>query len=251
MGRLVRYEACPRCRARGADRRGDNLGVYADGSVHCFSCGYHTFPKGVVPTRQVKEENEEGVLPRDFTREIPTSGWKWLLQYGLPYSYWKPFTGFSPATDRLVITHGNPIETSVGRYVGPDAGERVGEPAFRKWRQWGDKLRSATVLEPTNPSKDERVVVVEDIISAHVVRSAGSFSIPAFGTTLYPKLIASLRALKRPTSLWLDLDQWGVLPPKLNRLQTFLDVPVEFVNTRRDPKKHTLEEVREILNERM
>ena len=37
----VRKEACPKCQAVGRDNSGDNLGVYDDDHVHCFSCGYH------------------------------------------------------------------------------------------------------------------------------------------------------------------------------------------------------------------
>lgn len=244
MGRFAGYVPCPNCRARGADRRGDNLATYQDGSSHCFACGYHRHPKGYVPAvRKVEENHDKETVPRDFTREIPAGGWKWLLQYGLPYSYWKPYCGYSESTCRLVITHGKPIELSVGRYIGTDVGQR-------KWREWGDKHRSATVLEPTNPGTDEGVIVVEDLVSAHVVRSAGYFSLPIFGTSLYPKAIAALRALKRPTRLWLDPDQWGVLAPKINRLQTFLDVPVAFIRSSKDPKKYSPDEIKEFYNGR-
>ena len=193
MARFVKYEPCPECRSKGRDRRGDNLGRYDDGSGHCFSCGHHEHPKGL-QRYQVNVDagkQEEGPLPRDFTRTIPATGWQWLLQYGLPFSYWKEYCGYSPSTSRLIITHGTPIETSVGRYVGTDDGKGTGEPP-RKWRQWGDKLRSATVLE--SPSGDSsEVVLVEDLVSAHKVRQVTA-CLPLFGTTLYPKAVQALRA---------------------------------------------------------
>lgn len=259
VGRFVKYEACPACRRRGRDRRGDNMGRYDDGSGHCFSCGHHEFPKGLVPKYEVKHDKEEGALPRDFTRDVPADGWKWLLQYGLPYSYWKPYTGYSPSTERLVLTHGTPVELSVGRFIGtPSSGGvlpqlREGEigspPAVpRKWRQWGDKLRSASILDPTDSGEAERLVVlVEDLVSAHKVRAAGFSCLPLFGTVLYPKALQVLRALKQPVVLWLDEDQYSLLPPKLNRLQTFLDLPVRFVKTEKDPKQYSLDEIKEIL----
>ena len=37
MGKFLGYEACPKCRDRGADRRGDNLAIYSDGGRHCFA----------------------------------------------------------------------------------------------------------------------------------------------------------------------------------------------------------------------
>lgn len=41
MGVIVKKEPCPKCRAKGDDRSGDNLNVYAAGQgAHCFRCGY-------------------------------------------------------------------------------------------------------------------------------------------------------------------------------------------------------------------
>jgi hypothetical protein len=193
---------------------------------------------------KVDDQSKE-VLPRDFTREVPAVAWKWLLQYGLPYSYWKPITGFTETESRLVLTHGRPIETSVGRFI-PSDRQNAGE-GVRKWKQWGDKSRSATVLEPKDSGSYEGVVVVEDLISAHKVAQV-CHCLPIFGTSLYPKAIQALRALKRPVTLWLDEDQGEVLPRKINRLQTFLDVPVRFVKTRKDPKDYSPQEIKEILD---
>src|SRR5438046_1689829 len=99
------YEPCPRCRSNGRDNRGDNLGIYADSSQHCFSCGYHKSPRFSFPV--VKETtNGSKSLPADFTREVPATAWKWLLQYGLSYRYWLPFVGWSEKDSRLVFTIG-------------------------------------------------------------------------------------------------------------------------------------------------
>jgi hypothetical protein len=239
----TKNEACPRCRSNGGDNRGDNLVTYSDGGGHCFACGYHVFPKGLVRKVVVDGTKNEGPLPRDFTREVPAMAWRWLLQYGLPYSYWKDYTGYSPSTERLILTHGSPTEVSVGRYVGSDAGEGTREPP--KWRMWGDRLRTGTILEGPTGCSDE-IVLVEDLVSAHKVRGVTS-AIPLFGTMITPKVLQTLMPLKRPVALWLDLDQWGYLPPKLNRLQTFLDAPVRFVRTEKDPKKYSLDEIKEIL----
>lgn len=38
---VVRRERCPKCASQGNDNSGDNLAVYSDDHVHCFSCGYH------------------------------------------------------------------------------------------------------------------------------------------------------------------------------------------------------------------
>lgn len=56
------------------------------------------------------------------------------------------------------------------------------------------------------------------------------------------------KALKRPVGLWLDEDQWELLPKKINRLQTFLDLPVRFIKTELDPKKYSIDEIKNILH---
>lgn len=93
----------------------------------------------------------------------------------------------------------------------------------------------------------ETVVLVEDLISAHKVAQVTK-AIPLFGTSIHIKVIQALRALKRPVALWLDEDQYGYLPRKINRLQTFLDVPVTFIRMRKDPKRYSIDEIKEILN---
>jgi hypothetical protein len=239
MASFAGYEQCPRCAANGRDRRGDNFGIYTDGSKHCFSCGYHVSARRAVPTKeQGIRQNASVVLPSDFTREVPSIGWKWILQYGLSYSYWKTYCGYSPKEDRLVITHGNPTYTSVGRYLG-DSKE------FRKWRQWGNKSSTAYILESTKRCTDE-VILVEDIISAHKVRQVAD-CVPLFGTNIYPKVLHLLMALKRPVALWLDEDQYTLLPQKINRLQTFLGASVRHIRTTKDPKEYDTREINRII----
>ena len=66
--RVVRKEACPKCRAKNQDNSGDNLVVYADSenneSSHCFSCGY---------TRASKEFKKESYEDR-YEYSIEMSG---------------------------------------------------------------------------------------------------------------------------------------------------------------------------------
>lgn len=252
-GRFLRYEPCPRCRAKGRDRAGDNLAVYADGSAHCFAhCGYHRNAKRLWVKEEKKDGNaDKAVLPRDFTREIPAQAWKWLLQFGLPYSYWKPYCGYSEEDERLVFTVGKPTKFSIGRYCGTDVGERgpgerwVRRPP-RKWHFYGDGHGYVELLGSDDTGR-KPVVLVEDLISAHKVAQVYP-SICLFGTNIHAKAIQALMALKRPTMLWLDEDQYTLLPPKINRLQTFLTHPVRFVSTEKDPKAYSLDEIKEILD---
>ncbi len=183
--RVEHYEQCPRCDSIGRDTRRDNVGVYSDGSKHCFSCGWHKFPIGF---RQIKELNNgsKSLLPADFTWEVPARAWQWVIQYGLPISYWQPFTGYSPAEERLVFrvgeSSGRPsLAFSIGRHVGAPDGRR-------KWYVWGNSHDHCEVMLPGGytDSNPEMVVLVEDLISAHKVANANYTSIPLFGTRLHP-----------------------------------------------------------------
>lgn len=240
----MKYEACPKCRDRGADSRGDNLVIWPDDSAHCFSCGFHRNApwRGPSVFNRINEEvkNAKGVLPFDFTREVPTFAWKWLLQYGLPYSYWQPSTGYSKATGRLILTcessPGN-VAFSIGRLVDP-------EKQGAKWYVWGDCHKSAVVLgEYLGLS-----VLVEDLISAHKVAQVAQTT-PLFGTEVHPAVLYSLRnGSSDPVVLWLDDDQRGGSHRKATRLETLLNRPVSVVHTTKDPKALTVNEIKECLN---
>jgi hypothetical protein len=335
MGK-VHHEACPECRKAGRDRTGDNLAVYPDGSMYCFNCGYHRGRKIHSVWAPIKDGNAsqttESGLPRDFTREVPAAGWKWLLQWGLPYSYWRPHCGYSEAYNRLVFPIGEPTRFSIGRLLGsgseetlrereaasqhldlggvrrsgnrgderslhhesqakssgkPESGEtgplprdtggegnrgsergKVLSDEFnplssdmrlpwlrdrktvlvptRKWYVWGDRTGVVPILD-TAEASTAKVVLVEDWISTHKVAQVNR-CIPLFGTSIGNDVVKVLQGLKTPVVLWLDADQYPLLPKKINRLQSFLEAPVGYIYTEKDPKRYSTEEIKGILN---
>lgn len=242
-----REEPCPRCRERGADSRGDNLVVWPDGSGHCFSCGYHRFPNHYVP--KLKELNvAKALLPSDFTREVPAQALKWLLQYGLPWSYWKDQIGYSPSEERLVFLVGSPTQFSIGRFVGVALPERTP----RKWYVWGDSHRHAEIVAACGSSDvipsdttNKPVVLVEDLVSAHKIANAGFIAMPLFGVNWHPCHVYYLMQEQRSIVLWLDKDQAGSIMRKAMGLQTLTGCGVRVVSTERDPKELSFKEINE------
>jgi hypothetical protein len=227
--------------------------VYSDGSAHCWSCGHHVHAKRrVIEERKEHGDESKAVLPRDFTREVPAAGWKWLLQYGLPYSYWRPFVGYSPGEERLVITFGTPVRFSIGRYLGNDPGEKDGRGRWlrrppRKWYFYGEGHQYVELLDAGCERRDSGpIVLVEDIVSAHKVAHAAT-ALCLFGTNVHDLAVKTLVAAKRPVVIWLDDDQRQEIPKKVGRLQTFLKHPVKAVFTDKDPKEYSLEEIKELL----
>ena len=237
--RVEHYEQCPRCDAIGRDTRRDNVGVYSDGSKHCFSCGWHKFPVGF---RQIKELNNgsKSLLPADFTWEVPSRAWQWVIQYGLPISYWQPFTGYSPAEERLVFRVGTPLVFGIGRYLGT-------EPGHRKWYVWGDPHKHCEVVGEA--TKTTSVVLVEDLISAHKVANANYTAIPLFGTRLHPCHLYYLNHSPnlRTVTLWLDKDQELRVKREALRLESLINKPVNIITTDKDPKAISFVDIANIL----
>ncbi len=249
MSHVVKYEACPKCRSNGNDNRGDNLVRYADGGAHCFACGYHEHVKHYQPIYENLPTNVKKIIPDDWTRDVPVQALKWLLQYGLPWSYWKDSIGFSPKDARLVFLVGSPVAFSIGRYIPelalPAGYSNSSTPGYkipnvklqRKWYVWGDSHRHCEAI-----GRGERVVLVEDLISAHklVVATQDTATpvtaIPLFGVEVHPCHLYYIRQEQKPVVLWLDKDQQGSVMKKANQLAVLTGVPVRTITTERDPK---------------
>lgn len=237
------YEPCPKCQEQGRDTRGDNCGVYSDGGMYCFSCGWNRHPTRYVPT-VTENKVDSKVLPPDFTREIPADAWRWLLQYGLGYRYWLPFVGWSAKYSRLVFTVGEPVEFSIGRYIEIPGDSREGPP--RKWFGYGELHRTPHVLGDIETA--DKIVLVEDLISAHKVSQVQP-CIPLFGTNVFDSVISCLRHLGLPTVMWLDNDQQGNIINKASRLSCYTNKPVSYIFSDKDPKLNSIEEIRRKLYE--
>ena len=227
---------------KGKDSRGDNLVGYSDGGAHCFSCGHHVFPSSYNLFRQKEaiEHVDTRVFPADFTRVVDPEGWKWLLQYGLSYSYWKDKVGYSPKSNRLVfpVPGTNPV-FSIGRLLH--------EPTKkdRKWYVWGDCHTHAELVG----SGRSCTVLVEDIVSAHKVGQLCE-TIPLFGTEVHPAVLYALRdGGSRPVVMWLDKDQEGAVAKKATRINLLTGRPVYLVHTHKDPKALALGEIEDVLRE--
>lgn len=234
----VNNEQCPRCASLGNDTRGDNLVVYPDGGKHCFACKYHVFPKQYNNVKPI-ENASKSLLPFDFTHDVPSSALPWLLQYGIPYSHWQPMLGYSPSSERLVFKVGSPVSFSIGRYVGNS------NPGSKKWYVWGDCHKHVEVVAGNINSP---VVLVEDLISAHKVALAGFTCIPLFGTHVHNAFIYYLLTTDKPIYIWLDNDQAFNVKKQVLRLSSIIPQTINIVNTEKDPKCLSFENITLALN---
>lgn len=180
------------------------------------------------------------MLPSDFSREVPSHALQWLLQYGLPFSYWSPFIGWSEKDQRLVFFVGTGPEFSIGRFLPRQPVEK----SPRKWFVWGNSHKTPHIIGNTHEAS--QIVLVEDLISAHKVGQRVP-SLCLFGTSVFPSCIPVLRFLKLPIVMWLDKDQEGTLQRKCNTLASMTNLPVRYVTTKDDPKLHSVKQIEEVL----
>lgn len=238
------YEPCEKCRERGKDSHGDNLAVYRDGGGHCFSCGFHRHPNSSsrwsVKVPVELEAKAKRILPDDFTRDVPARCWQWLLQYGLPYDYWKDIVGWSEKYQRLVFRVGDPLRFSIGRLseIEGDSVLRAGMGSQRKWHVWGDSHVSVECL-----GESGSIILVEDWISAHKVYQSRNQVVCLFGTRIYPIHIEYLRKENKDIILWLDNDQLDTMPKKCSNLEVLTGCKVNYINSTKDPKEYNANQI--------
>lgn len=242
MGSVVRYERCPVCASLGRDTRGDNLIIYSDGGKHCFSCRFHIHGSDRIFPFPPKKETPtvSAVLPFDFTRDVPPEGWKWLSQYGLPYSYWKDYVGYSPYHERVVFLIGGDEHTTkcaIGRYIGTVVKDA------KKWWAWG---RIHDHAEIVGNGDIQKLVIVEDLISAHKVGQVAK-ALPLFGTELHNVHKYVLQSTDLPVVLWLDHDQAIHSYRRANNIAALLGKMPSVVITPQDPKMYDTQTIKELI----
>jgi len=92
-----------------------------------------------------------------------------------------------------------------------------------------------------------KVVLVEDIISAHKVGRV-EIAVPLFGTMIHACHYNLLKHIGLPIVLWLDQDQDPYTRKKATQISMVTGLPVEIVSTKKDPKAIPVETIKEILN---
>jgi len=168
---------------------------------------------------------------------VPVKALKWLIQYGLPWSYWREHLGWSEKEQRLVFTVGNPLQFSIGRYLGEDA-----DKSKKKWYVYGECHKHVEVLGTGDP-----IVLVEDLISQHKV-AQHTTALCLYGTKISDATMYYLCNEKRPVVLWLDADQRDHIHQRAFNLQTIIGAPVKTIITEKDPKAVAAHDIQSFLD---
>jgi hypothetical protein len=244
MGTLVRHEPCPKCRAFGADRKGNNLARYSDGSAWCYA-GHGLLERAdkipVIDEKWQQKEENGPVLDLDLDFNYPSHVVTWLDKYGISVQEaighgWK----YGPFRDQLVFIfkdqYGN-ISCTQARNFSPTA--------KRKYFNQGDANSTLPIFQC--PSHGTAIVVVEDAVSAAKIGRQRD-SIPCLGS-YFPK--AKLNALRllgyEELSVWLDSDKLREAM-KIADQARWLGFSTQVVHTPLDPKEYSDGEIAHLLS---
>lgn len=218
-------------------------------SCYCHRCKEGDFePHGnrrIADIRRHKLElqflqNKEVKLPDDYTLEVPKHAMLWYLKAGISPELAASYgIGYTPSLDRVVI----PIYEDGGlAALQLRAVDESQKPKYLN--PGGRKIEQAVFMsgEPTGIT-----IVVEDVLSAiKVGRIAHATS--TLGTNMSDARARKIAQHNHTAIVWMDGDAAG----KVGRVDavkqlTLLGVRCYRVDTLRDPKKYSAEEIREHL----
>ena len=249
---LVGKTKCPQCSKFGRDRTGDNLALYNDGHVFCFSCRYYkpSNPR-MVAKQKIKMElssslNEKSVikLPSDTTIALDSRAGMWLAKYDITKDevlkdglLWSnnmeglifPFYKNTPNSG--VILEGYQVRTFVkGRPKYITIGPR--DEIF-----WYHGLQHA---------KKHGIILVEDCVSAMKV-GRQACTVPLLGANISKRKQIDLYKTSEILIFWLDYDKADEAYKYASHCAS-LGYTTKVIVTKDDPKVYLDTEVKEILD---
>ena len=220
---------------------------------NCYRCGFSDRVwKGkqtLEQLRHMRELNEQArtmqlplELPDDFTLDIPRAGRIWLFKAGLTEeTYRRHGIGYSESLQRVVL----PIYDHTGNLIWYQcrAIHFGQEPKYIQ----PARDRSEVMLEVgCSESSLQRVVVVEDILSAYRV-GKHTPTVSLLGTKISTAQAARLSRYANVTT-WLDPDTAGRKGAYSIRRTMGLVAEVSNITTDKDPKELTDSEIKQCLN---
>jgi len=242
-----------------------NMGKYYVG--HCFGCKekISADPPPMTPQQRLALqraaeafEASEPELPDDFTHDIPIEGLLWLSKGGLHVNDIERYGfGWSDELKRTVL----PVWNSDGALVAVQARNTgtahgpkyLGQVWSGPRPVWSSELRSGGSRETYHSSgpvdQERRLVLTEDILSAARVGKVN----PAWsllGTNMLPAVIAQIdRSPFQEVAIWMDDDEAGInARRKMLRQLGAVGIPARYIASDRDPKHHTLKEMKELIH---
>jgi hypothetical protein len=235
----LKHHPCPKCGSR------NNLGEWSDGHFYCFGCKHYIPGEGNFEQvkRRVAPSATEGAvppLPEDVSTYLPEVAYAWLKRALTDGEILKHRIGWSQEREAVVFPvfdkQGNLLMWQ-SRYFG----------ANKNYPKYLTKGFKGDILHVLGEHSTDRVVLVEDLISAIVVSRVEN-AMPLWGSTIHLKTLRQLSRYYSKVCIWLDADKLKEAV-KSSNLARMLFSDVQVLSTEEDPKYQSLEQLQKILGE--
>ena len=263
MSKHIKNEACPRCRADGHDKSGDNLSRYSDGSAWCFKCHYYIMPDNIISNyimNKTPKPLPKVLLPSDAGVDYPDKCLAWMDKYNISKDIMLKH-------GILFSSEGVNINVKGGKYRVQDLllfpfwndGDLLGWQGryfgnvgiIPKWISKGDVKSILHIVKKretvtANIKSNTQLFLVEDIVSAIKLSMLGFDAMPLFGVDVKGRIsqFRVLSYLEYVIFLDADMHKHSVLESNVMRLNGF---KVHSILSECDPKEYTFDELRRIL----
>lgn len=239
--KVVGREPCPRCRAGGSDRAGDNLIVYLDGHKHCYACGRHEHSEITLDTlkhlverehsKESDESKDELNFPKDYMPINSTlygkEGFHWIRSYTItPEECTKFNIGWSQ--ERLMLIF--PVYDKDGKLLMWQGRNFNYGPKYLTFGMKSD------ILYLVGKEKCGTLVVTEDLVSAIKVGRTYQTA-PLWGSEMSLELIQKAASHFDDLVIWLDRDKTHQAVKIALRASQY--IPASVVDTALDPKDYS------------
>ena len=232
--------ACPICRSRGNDTRGDNLCVYKDGHSYCYACGYFIPTSETIASVKSKlskpllklNESKCADLPDDITGNLALASKVWLMKYNIKHEEMSNFW-WSPSQNQLIF----PVFNDEGLLIFWQA-RNFGPTPRNKYFSSGSFYEELLLLGDTGDSS--HVILVEDVVSS-IILARDYLSIPLFG---------SIVSRDNLIYLWLDADKREEAILIANRAKE-LGINMGVITSAFDPKCYMYKEINNFVTRRL
>lgn len=218
---------------------------------NCYRCGYtdseYKGKQSLAELKRIQELNKAAEsteltldLPNDYTEELPRHARAWLFKAGITPSVWKQYRiGYSERLDRVIL----PVFDSTDKIIWYQcrALQKGQKPKYLQ----PARDRSEIIFTTGNREDLQRVIIVEDILSAiRVGKHIPTVSL--LGTKITTQQAANLSKYNEVTT-WLDADTAGRKGSYKIRKTLSLVTNVSNILTPLDPKELSDKEIQEHL----
>ena len=267
MARFLKHIGCSRCGSSDANA------VYEDGSQFCFSCrkptGSKVSPYVEMHRRNGMEESqmesfqEKAVrLPADASTNYSASAVAWAAKYEISVTQLlQEGVVYSPSREQLIFTW----HDDSNKLLAYQARNLNAVSKAKRYYTCGDvnnllpiyPCRSGSINEPqASLINNRRLVLVEDCLSAIKVantnlsqndeKALGADAMPLLGSGINLRKLSQLKRFYEVLDVFLDPDMWHKSLNIVKQAQ-MLGFQARAVQSDRDPKEHSTDELRKLL----